>query len=378
MKSQLIILLLVVLVLNVFASCNLSGQRKLNVTITASSKLDLKKIILSIEDGLKQQDIKPEVNKDGIFISKEVISKDVVLWVLYPKDSVTFWVKGFLISESEASVDFISVNSEGNPIANCKSKNAIEYDKLQGYSKLQNLIHAEQKVLQERRHVSNFDPKANPDSIYELGKKMFEKSLHKQLQFVKDNRELLYSFLLFREDIIPHFLILGADTLMKIFDVFPDDIKNSYAGKEVFNYLREKVSTKKNNYAPVFTSFDINKKKVSLTDYRGRYVLINFWASWCGPCLEEIPLLQKINKKYSEQLQIISVSYDTDTSAFIKAVKKYKLSWINIFGDENLINKYGKTPIPALYFLDRNGKVLFNSFEENRKELLSVVEEVVK
>lgn len=368
--------LILFLSLNILISCNLLGQRKLTVTITASNAIDLKKIKLTVEDGIKQQDVKPFLNKNSISISKDIISKEVILWVLYPKDSATFWVKGFLISGANTSINFTSEDSEGNPIAYCKSKNAVEYDKLKGYVELQNLIRPEQITLQNIDAA--FNSKTNRDSLYKLGAKVFERALNKKLQFVNDNKNLYFSFLLFKEDIIPHFLILGADTLMKIFDIFPVKVKNSYEGKEVFNYLKEKVSTKKNNYAPVFTSFDTNKKRVALTDYRGKYVLISFWASWCGPCLEEIPMLQKISKEYPDQLQIISVSYDTDTSAFIKAVKKYKLTWINIFGDDDLINKYGKTPIPALYFLDRNGKVLFNSFEENRDKLLSIIKEAVR
>ena len=147
---------------------------------------------------------------------------------------------------------------------------------------------------------------------------------------------------------------------------------------KVLNYLIEKSSTKKDRYAPVFTTADINNKKISLTDYRGKYVLISFLASWCGPCLEEIPLLQKLKKEYLDELQIISVSYDTDTSAFNKAIKKYKMNWINIIDDDNLISKYGKTAIPALYFLDPKGKVIFNSFEVNRNELSSIIKKTIK
>lgn len=349
------------------------------VTITASNTLDLSKIKLRVDDGLKQKDIKPILSNDSIIISEEITSKNVVLWVYYPKDSTSLWGKGFLLSDTEATVNFTSKDSEGNPISYCKSKNAIEYDNLKGYADLQDLIRPEETILKRINESIKYDSKTNSDSLYDLGAMVNEKSLNKKLQFVKDNSKLYYSFLLFKEEIIPNFLTLETDHLINVYMTFPEKVKNSFEGKEVLNYLKARSgSTKKNRLAPLFTSFDINKKRISLTDYQGKYVLINFWASWCGPCLGEMPMLQKINQQYSDKLQIISISNDSDTVAFAKAIKQYKMNWINIYGDDGLIDKYGRTPIPALYLLDRDGKVLFNSFEENKNELPFIIDELIK
>jgi hypothetical protein len=115
--------------------------KKIEVIISANPKtLDLKKLKLSIEDGLKQYDIEPHYADNGIFISKNFNSKDVILWVLYPKDVTSFWTKGFILSDSKASIQFINVDSSGNPISNYMVKNAIEYDKLEGYAALEKLI----------------------------------------------------------------------------------------------------------------------------------------------------------------------------------------------------------------------------------------------
>ncbi|MEP6927227.1 MAG: TlpA disulfide reductase family protein [Ginsengibacter sp.] len=332
---------------------------------------------MSIEDGINRYDVKPLYFIDSIFFSKKVYSENPVLWVLYPKDSTSFWTKRFLVSDTKISIKFNSKESHGNPIAYCECTNAIEYDKLKGYGELQNLTLPEQQVFES---IYTVHPEAHPnaDSLRELEKKTALSFFDKNLNFIKENNTLYFSFLLFKEEIIPDFLFSNADTLIKVYNTFPINFKNSFEGREMFNLLQGRIFTKKFQYAPIFTSTDMHGKKITLANYNGKYVLINFWASWCGPCLKELPVLRKIQKDYSAQLQIISVSYDKDVIAFNKAVKKYKMNWVNIFGDEDLINKYGRTVIPALYFLDRKGKVLYNSFEENQNELLSIIKKVIK
>jgi hypothetical protein len=78
-------------------------------------------------------------------------------------------------------------------------------------------------------------------------------------------------------------------------------------------------------------------------------------------------------------LQIVSVSYDTDITAFKNIVRKYDMNWINIFNDENLIDKYGgRMPIPAIYLLSKQGKVIYNSFQNGQDSLLSTIQAFVK
>ncbi len=372
MKNQLNLLLL----LSVLFSSALFGQRIIRVSITASDSLEIKKIKLNIEDGMKEYEVKPLYLNNSIIISKGVYSKYPVLWVLYPRSAVSFWTKGFLISDSTASVEFTSRDSSGNPIAYCES-NIIEYNKLKGYKEFQDFTLLEQKVL-DSIYTARPNSTANRDSLRELENRININYFNKKLKFVETHNNLYFSFLLFKEDIIPNLFFCNADTMIKVYNGFAENIKNSFEGREVLKYLEGRVLIKKSQHAPVFITKDIHGRKVSLTNFRGDYVLISFWASWCGPCIKELPVLKKIQKDYYDRLRIISVSYDQDSSAFAKALKKYDMNWINIFGDDDLINKYGRTPIPALYLLDKDGKVLYNSFEDNTDELLSLIKDLIK
>lgn len=375
MKNHLILLLF----FNILYSNTLLCQKKINVSILTSNSLDLKKIKVSIKDGLNQHDIEPLFLHNNIFVSNEVYSEFPILWVLYPKDSTSFWVKGLVISDSNASIKFSSIDSLGNPLANCECDNAIEYDKLQGYRELENFTISEQQVLES---IYAFRPSANIniDSLNELENNTTKNYFNKKLQFIREHNTLLLSFLVFKEEIIDAFFLFNADTLIKVYANFPISIKNSFEGIEVLNVLKGRTSTKYKN-APIFTSTDIQGKEITSAEFHGKYVLINFWASWCGPCVKELSMLQQIKNSYPpDKLQIISVSYDKDITAFRHAVKKFKMNWINIFGDDDLINIYGRTPIPAIYFLDKQGKILYNCFEEggNDDKLLSIIKNVIK
>ena len=82
--------------------------------------------------------------------------------------------------------------------------------------------------------------------------------------------------------------------------------------------------------APLFDITTMDGQRVSLLDLQGKVVLVNFWASWCGPCRDALPHLQKIARKYRGQpLVLLNVSLDSSEEAWKQCVKKYKMTWMN-------------------------------------------------
>ena len=112
-------------------------------------------------------------------------------------------------------------------------------------------------------------------------------------------------------------------------------------------------------HAPLFARKDLSGKPVALRAYRGKVVLLNFWATWCGPCLVELPRFAAWQKQYGpDGLQVIAVSMDDGPSPVRALVRKLELDFPVVMGDEKLGLKYGGVlGLPVTYLIDRNGTV---------------------
>jgi peroxiredoxin len=107
---------------------------------------------------------------------------------------------------------------------------------------------------------------------------------------------------------------------------------------------------------------DLNGKMVTLTDLKGKVVLIDFWASWCGPCRHNNPRLLKLYKKYHDKgFEIYGISLDEDIDSWKKAVHQDKLIWIQVIDDKgwaaSSASIYGVDYIPSSFLIDRQGVI---------------------
>lgn len=114
--------------------------------------------------------------------------------------------------------------------------------------------------------------------------------------------------------------------------------------------------------APAFTLTDLSGKKVSLSDFKGHPVVVNFWATWCGPCKLEMPWFQEFSAKYKDQgLQVLGLSQDDGASRddVASAAKKIGVSYPILMPDEAVAKKYGGVDyLPETFYIDRSGKVV--------------------
>lgn len=142
-------------------------------------------------------------------------------------------------------------------------------------------------------------------------------------------------------------------------------LQNSEPGKTLKHAIDQAKITGIGAIAPDFTQNDVDGKPVTLSSFRGKYVLIDFWASWCGPCREENPNLVKTYNKYKDKnFTVLGVSLDRpDAKAdWLKAIKNDKLTWTQVSDLNYWSNKvavlYFIGSIPSNFLLDPYGKII--------------------
>ncbi len=111
--------------------------------------------------------------------------------------------------------------------------------------------------------------------------------------------------------------------------------------------------------APEITRTDLQGKHLDLASYRGKVILLNFWATWCGPCQVEMPVFADWQRRYGTRgLQIIGISMDDDVAPVRKTVSRLKINYPVAMGDDVLGRRYGGVlGLPLTYVIDRHGVV---------------------
>ena len=112
------------------------------------------------------------------------------------------------------------------------------------------------------------------------------------------------------------------------------------------------------NEAPDFTVTD-SQHTVQLSKLRGKPVLLNFWATWCPPCVEEMPALVQLQKQMGDKVTILAVSEDADDAAYQQFIRDHRVELLTIReGTQKTSDIYGTFKYPETYVIDRNGKIV--------------------
>ncbi len=175
--------------------------------------------------------------------------------------------------------------------------------------------------------------------------------------------------------LLPVLSSLNTETEMSIYDAvmaqlitaFPESqsVQNTKTQYDQLKFQQEK----KNFLAPGkpaqnFTQNDVNGKPISLTDFKGKVVLIDFWASWCGPCRKENPNVVNLYKKYKDAgFTVLSVSLDKDKAPWLAAIEKDGLIWPNHVSDlkywqNEAAKMYQVSSIPFTVLVDKEGNII--------------------
>jgi len=149
----------------------------------------------------------------------------------------------------------------------------------------------------------------------------------------------------------------------ELFNMLNPDVKASAMGQYIAKQIEESKLNITGTELANFSQADVNGKLVSLSSFRGKYVLVDFWASWCGPCRQENPnLLAAFNKYKNKNFTVFGVSLDQNKQKWIDAIEMDSLTWTNVSdlqGWQNAVAQQFKIfSIPQNFLIDPYGKVI--------------------
>lgn len=160
---------------------------------------------------------------------------------------------------------------------------------------------------------------------------------------------------------------------LPIYNKFTDEVKKTPTAKYLKSKLDREAKTAVGQKAPELKAKTPEGKELSLSEARGKVTLIDFWASWCGPCRAENPNVVKVYEKYHAQgFNILGVSLDKEEAAWKKAIADDKLTWSHIsdlqFWQSPLAKEYNVEAIPYSVLLDKNGVIVAKNLRGDELE----------
>lgn len=301
-------------------------------------------VLLSYSDGAKFRYDTTRV-RNGVFLMKGTVQQTakVFLYVDNSKEQTVLTKKKgqnirFYLSPGITRI-------EGTGLENAKisgSQTQREYEKLSA----------------DLAQVGWTQPSSKSDTVIDRRNQVY-------MKFMQQYPNSLVSHDLMDELANPNFFSLHSTQMQKVAEGFPQSWKKSKAGLKVAGLIADAQELGVGKTSIDFTMNDIDGKPVKLSDYRGKFVLLDFWASWCLPCRAENPNVLKAYAQFRDKnFTVVAVSLDKESAKkeWLAAVKKDGLPWSQLSElkgwDSAVAKAYKIKSIPANYLIDPQGKIV--------------------
>lgn len=287
-----------------------------------------------------------------------------------------------ILENGDIAIEFNKDTIQKSKIGGTKNN-----DKFQSYNDKSNVIFKKMMKFQEENQQKMMQAQQTQDTVTasalmkEYNK--FQEELNEQSKsFINANPDAFISSLL-----LENFLMrnsITADEAKKFYEKLDKSLLETKSGKNITKMLDAMTSVNIGSVAPDFSAPSPDGKMISLKESMGKVTLIDFWASWCGPCRKENPnVVAMYNELHEKGLNIIGVSLDKegDVEKWKEAIAKDGLTWNQISNlkhwNEPIALQYNVKSIPATFLLDASGKIVAKdlrgeALKAKVKELLGV------
>ncbi len=132
--------------------------------------------------------------------------------------------------------------------------------------------------------------------------------------------------------------------------------------KKLFLFLLITISCVSLSCAEISTDFtlnDLDGRQISLSDYKGKVVFIDFWATWCPPCRASIPEVEKLYQEFADEEDVVflGINLQEDKDTITKFMKKQEMNYPVLLSDNKVVSNYQIRSIPAFFIIDRDGEI---------------------
>lgn len=346
--------------LSILASCSKVKDNEYLISGTAKGIEDGKTAILQIQNemGPVSKDTVKVVNGKFEFKGKFEEGPEIGFILL---ESVNNGMIPFILENGE-----INITIDKDTIQKSKVSGTNNNDKFQEYNDGSNIIYKKMVAFQKANQQKFMEAqKANDIATMNSLRQesmVFQKDMDKFSEtFVEKNPNAFLSALLLENFIGRQ--TLEATKIEKLYNALASDIKKTKSGIRVNDFVKSLKAVNIGTVAPNFSAPNPEGKNVSLKESLGKVTIIDFWASWCGPCRAENPnVVALYNEFHSKGLNIVGVSLDKDAAKWKEAIAKDQLTWTHVSNlkhwSEPIAKQYNVQSIPATFILDASGKIV--------------------
>ena len=344
------------------------AQKSYNIKISLNgSGYDQNNLEINFNEGYRMVPL--TINNENEYSTRTSALKNPVIEIFYfsPRHSPTIY--RFFVKKSKCSVA-VQYDSAADDISIGNIEGVVNFEK-EGQDKFNLFAKKEVSELKAYEKKYNYDFSEADTGVLRQYEIYSQAVTNKSIEFIKYYPSSLYSIWMLMNEIIgkPAF---SANELRSIYNRFyKSRYDKSFEGFFIIERLNEyrlNVNTKAPSYKNTFN--DLNGNTYSIDSFKEKYLIISVWATWCVPCVEEIPKLKHIYSNYKNKFEMVAFSADANQTKLHDFINDQKIEWINVYDRQDLCKIYGSDlGVPQLYIIDRNGMIIYSRSKMKDYEL---------